>query len=472
MNRTGITVVSIVIILLLAAGAAVYYGMNRDRQTGVEHTATQAENSTGEQDAQLQNNEGTETETGETGPGGEETVQGVEVVLSEEIKLDNNSPEYDLKMSLVENGEGKTSIKLEYYYDGIGTVKFVHEEAVPEVREIFRKRTDGNASEGSYTIGKAWFNTRLGKVYFIINGEAVSGYAIADMYVITLGDGAARKIFSNRGRYKELSFSKDYRYLCYSYEDSPESSILQESILFEVIDCNIDELIIKNSRIKEVKIGSNINKEMVFDYTFKAWHSDSKVRLLQKPVSDVKLPEAEVLYDISGDLMLNLDGSVIEEAKKPDETKPQQEQGNEEAQVKANAESESALAVLKEFYGFLGSESEYEKAMDLLDETFVIKLAIFRQFGISELTKADITAEDAAFYSEILRAASFDTVAAEERKETEVTIYYYQSIELSPGNQVRQPMLAIVKKSEKGWKIALLQDADESQPPFKALTGS
>lgn len=278
------------------------------------------------------------------------------------------------------------------------------------------------------------------------------------MYVISLSDASTKKVFSRRGKFGDMSFSKDFKYLGYSYNDPRESSVLQEASLLEIIDCGSDDFVVKNTRTREdKKIASNMKPETVYDYTFVAWYSNNTVKVKQKPVLDEKAAETDVLYDISRDLLLNLDGTVISNEKNE----------NAEETEKKPVESD-ADRVLKSFYTCLGSENDYSKAMELLDESFKIKLQIFKQFGISELTKSDISAEDASFYSEMLRAASFDIIVSEDSKDGTVEIYYYQVMKLSADNQVRQPMSAQIKKTGSGWKITLLQDADESKPPFTA----
>ena len=477
MKRIKIAAVSAgIIVLMLAAGTAMYYGIKPDKQTDGDFRPSLASESNAVRQEGLQE----EGSTALQNAGGEaEKTQSKEPVRAEDIKIQNNSPEYDLRMSLEEGNGGRIAIRMAYYYNGSGTEIYIEDSAVPEIREIFRNRAESKSKDGVYIIENAWLNIKLGKVYFLVNGDGNSGYVKTDMYVVTLdNDAAVNKIFSSRGKYGAVFFSKDYRYLGYSYNYPPESSVLQETTLFEAIDCNTDQLIIKDSRIKGVKIGLNINKDTVYDYSFKEWHTANRVKLLQKPVPDTEKKEMEVLYDISTDIMYNKDGTKIEEIKKPAETQSSQEtdKGNTHAVAtdknNSSDEGKTALSVLKEFYGFLGSESEYEKAMELLDETFVIRLIIFKQFGIDELTKKDISAEDAAFYSDMLKAASFDSIVAEESENEISAIYYYQSMELSPGNAIKQPMSAMMKKTGKGWRITLLQDADEGQPPFSESAGN
>ena len=57
-------------------------------------------------------------------------------------------------------------------------------------------------------------------------------------------------------------------------------------------------------------------------------------------------------------------------------------------QAKPSSESES-LQALKLFYRFLALQ-QFDKAYDILYEGFKVNLDIFRQFGVNEVTKADI----------------------------------------------------------------------------------
>ena len=454
MNRMKI-IIPCIIILLLAAGAAIYFSMNNNKaDTGKDIAAPGVENTdTKQEDSPLQENESTGLDTASVET---EILQQIpEPLKTEEIKILNNSPEYELKMTLTEDSEKKTGLRLEYYYEGTGMVNTLDGKVLPEIEGIFEKRAENASESNTYMIEKAYLNTKLAKVYFVINGNGSNSMLQSDMYVISLSDAKTKKVFSNRGKYGGMTFSKDFRYLGYSYNDPPQSSVLQESSLLEIIDCNADDFVIKNSRTKDGKIGSNMKPGMVYDYTFAAWYSNNAVKLKQKPVLDEKAAEAEVLYDISRNLLLDKNGSVIGIEKKTDAG----ESG------KPPAES-AAVKVLKDFYTCLGSENDYQKAMELLDETFSIKLEIFKQFGISELTKSDISTEDASFYSDMLKAASLDAIISEDSKDGTAKIYYYQIMELSTENQARQPMSAQIKKTENGWKITLLQDADGSKPPF------
>jgi len=456
MNRMKI-ITAFIIALLLIAGAAIYFSINNNNaDLGKDIAAQGSENTeTRPDESLLQQNDATESVTAaeETEP-----PQTPEPLKNEEIKILNNSAEYDLKMTLTEDSQKKTGLKLEYYYEGTGVTNTLDSTAIPEIDGIFEKRNENTSKSSTYMIEKAYLNTKLAKVYFIINGNGSSGMLQSDMYVVSLSDASAKKVFSRRGKYGGMSFSKNFKYLGYSYNDPMESSVLQESSLVEIIDCNSDDFVIKDSRtVEDKKIGSNIKPDMVYDYTFVAWYSNNTVKLKQKPVLDEKAAETELLYDISRNLLLNLDGTVISNEKNEDAVETE----------KPPVESEAAR-VLKNFYTCLGSENDYPKAMELLDETFTIKLEIFKQFGINELTKSDISAEDATFYSEMLKAASFDKIVNEDSKDGTAEIYYYQNMELSKDNQVRQPMSAQIKKTGNGWKIILLQDADDSKPPFAA----
>ncbi len=471
MNRTKIIAAGIVV-LLLATGAAIYFSMNHAREGVGKDTAAQGTDSTDRMQEDIPTQEDGEAESDAASVPAETLEPTPEPLKTEEIKVVNNSPEYDLSMVLTEDSLKKTSLALEYYYEGSGVVKTFDSTAIPEIEGIFENRAGNDSTEVSYRIVNAYLNVKLARVYFIVNGKGNVDSVQSDMYVIALADAKMKKIFSNMGKYGAMAFSKDGKYLGYSYNAPAGSKAIQESSFLEVIDCNTDELVIKNSRTKDGKIGTNMEPEAVYDYTFTAWYSNNTVRLKQKPVSEEKAAEAEVLYDISRNLILDKNGNVIsfEKAAEAGETTKVTEgtKGAEGTEAGKPSTESTALKTLKDFYACLGSENDYPKAMELLDDSFSIKLAIFKQFGISELTKSDITAKDATMFSDMLKAASFDTVVSEESGDEAVTIYYYQNMALSTENQVRQPMSARVQKVEKGWKITLLQDADDTKPPFKS----
>lgn len=454
MNRIKIITVCIIVIVL-AASAALYLSSGINKADTADAIEARGQDNAGSKDgSETQGSGNTASEASSTAT---EPTQTEGTLITEDIKIANNSPEYDLKMALTENSGKQTSIKLEYYYEGTGMSNTIDSMAIPEIEGIFEKRAESSEISNAYCIVTAYLNPKLAKAYLIINGNGSNGFMETAMYVVNLADTAVKKVFSGRGKYGQMYFSKDYKYLGYSYNDPLESSVLQESSLLEIINCYTDNFVVRNSRTNDnKKIGSNLKPDSVYDYVFSAWYSNKTVKLRQNSVLDQKSKLKEVLYDISKNLILNMDGSLVNAVKPTEGTS-----GSE----KPPAES-AALKALKDFYTYLGSENDYSKGMELLDESFSLKLDLLKQFGISELSKSDISVENASIYSNMLKAAKFEALVKEEFKDSEALIYYYQIMELSPGNQVRQPMSARIKKTGNGWKITAIEDTDGTKPPF------
>lgn len=439
-------------VFLLAAGVAVYFSLGPYLAGVVNDIPAKASpEAGGEQDTSaIQGN------NPETSPQPDTESQTAEPVKTEEVKVENNSPEYDVKVTLVEDGSKQTSIKLEYYYEGAGTENTLDSTEIPEIDGIFEKRAENAENQAGFRIKGIWLNVKLSKLFMMINAEANNDMANTSLYSISLPDVSVKKLKSEFGKFGDISFSKDYKYLAYSFADNPAGSRLQESELLDVIDCGSDEFIVRNSRDKnEKKIGANIKSGTVYDYTFVSWNANNLVRLKQRPL-DGKGAAQEVLYDISRNLILNLDGSVMGEAK------PIQTPAGTEAPPAASGASKT----LKDFYAYLASEKDYSKAMELLDENFTLKLEMIKQFGIDALHKSDINEENASVYSDLLKAAKLDAVVKEDSKDGEAVIYYYQVMDLNSGTQIKQPMSAAMTKTGDGWRITLIQDADGNAKPF------
>ncbi len=387
-------------------------------------------------------------------------VQEPEITKSEDIEVRYNSPEYDLKASLCEDSDKRTFVKLEYYLDGAGTIMEADSEKLPELNGIFDKRTE--AGTGIFKVKYAYLNSVLSKVYLQIAGASNAGYEETALYSLNLKDSSIKKLFSYPGKYSDMSFNKDFSLLGYSFDDPPHLSVFQESSLFEILDCKSDEFKVKGSRTASGKTaGAGRDPSFLYDYTFDSWQSNTAARLkqaiFQKKEPDGKpVGQGEVLYDVTKDEFLNPDGSP---AANPSSEAP----AKAVPAVKGEAE---VTKVLTDFYSYLASEKDYEKAMKLLDESFKLQLELLEQFGVTDIVKSDIDTENASMYSEILKAARLDSIVKAELSDNIYTVYYYQTISLNTDSQVRQALTAQLRKVKDNYKIMLIKDADGSKPPF------
>jgi hypothetical protein len=100
--------------------------------------------------------------------------------------------------------------------------------------------------------------------------------------------------------------------------------------------------------------------------------------------------------------------------------------------------------------------------MELLDDGFILKLGMLEQFGVTLINKDDISSEynddNINLYSELLKAANFDTIAKENIKGDSSTITYYQVMNLGEDSHEKQYLSAQLKLNEDKWKIKLIED--------------
>ena len=115
-----------------------------------------------------------------------------------------------------------------------------------------------------------------------------------------------------------MAFNRKFSYLAFSYRDLPKSSVFQENSLLQIVDCSTDQMVVQESRDSTGKtVGKNRNQDLVYDYTFLEWNSDSEVLLKEEnrakndDSSGAERDEKEVLYSIYDNMFLNPDGSEI-----------------------------------------------------------------------------------------------------------------------------------------------------------------
>lgn len=448
----------LIILLLLAICAGVYFLMNSDflnknsekKQQDLANGTVQSQKAAMDETSTVSSTIPTESATSQ-----ENTYQ---IVRTEDIIIEYNTPEYDIKAAMFEDESKAVYLRFDYYLDGESRTVTLDSLVVPEIMDIFINRDANSDNIQGYRINSACLDTKLAKLYMTINGKGFNDMVEMSFYVFNLDDGTIKKIFTNTGKYGKMTFNKDYGFIAYSFDDPPESSILQETTLLEVVDCATDTMLVKNSRTADgERIGPNIEPKTIFDFTFISWITEDVVKLKQKTVlkdKNGKLNENDVLYDIKRNLFVNADGSAAKAESQTQEDIP------------AHSAESGALKTLKAFYTCLSGEKEYPKAMALLDDKFTLKMEILKSFGVEELLKSDIDVQSATGFSDILKSSSIESIVKEQEKEGAVTISYYQNMNAGSGSQIRMAMAAVIKKAGKGWKIVSLQDADMTKPPF------
>lgn len=410
-------------------------------------------------------------ETGREVPSGGETVtapqaQGTglpdpaetaeEPEKTEEIPVDGNTPEYELKASLNLKASAGAYIKLQYYQDGSTVVKELGQEQIPEFKELYKKREEDRAgSTEAFKIKKAYLNAKYAKVYFILLENQTGDQFLTSIYSCSLADGTVKKLFSQVAGPMELYPSKDLKYIGYSYYDSPASSIHQEKTLFQLLRCSDDAYLVEGSRVPGGGlIGDNKDTKNIYDYTFIKWKDANTVTLGETAYpkgESGKGGTREVTYDVDKNVFLNADGSVVKAA----------DGKKEEQQVKADSEP---VKVLKDFYGFLSAE-QYPKAYDILDDKFM--LDAFKLLGATELTKKDIDIDSFAMYGSLFKAARLQGIVLEKTEADKSAIYFYQIFSMGEGQEAKQALVANLVKTQKGWKISSVKDGNANEKPFK-----
>lgn len=448
-------------VILLAAAVFTYISLSGD------NTSVDKKEALGESTAASDTNVAAETvQAGDTAAVQTASTEMTEpeIIRSENVEVRYNSPEYDLKAILCEDSDKRTFIKLEYYLDGTGTTMEAASDKLPELNGIFEKRDNTGTPSGVFKVKYAYLNPGLSKVYLQIAGSSNNGFEETTLYSLNLKDYSIKKLFSNIGKYSDMNFTKDFTLLGYSFDDPPYLSVYKENTLFEILDCKSDEFKVNGSRTAPGKIaGTDRDPAFVYDYSFSSWKSNTVARLKQAMFSKkdaVAKPgsQSEVLYDVTKDMFLNLDGSPATTPASATATG-----AGAEPVVKGGTE---AAKVVSDFYSFLSSEKDYKKAMDLLDESFKLQLGMLRNFGVTEIIKSDIDSDSASMYSDILKAAKLDHIVKTELADGIYTVYYYQMISLNADSQVKQALSAQIRKEKNIYKIILIKDADDEKPPF------
>lgn len=508
MNRKKLALLVILVVLLLAALFAYYDHKLIDNTVQTSEDGQTAGAGSTDGDVATVIDGGTVPTQAGTSPAGivpemSDQASGSETLLNNEaVGVGYNSPEYDLKLSLCEDRDKKTFIRIEYYKNGSSAISEIDEGSLPELAGLFEKRAAEPGSEGGYRISQALLNPVYGQLYILINDVPPGEYMQSAFYMIDLSDMSVRKLFYYPGRYGEMKFNKDFTLLAYSFGDPPLLSVYQEDNLVEVYDCKNAEYIVRgNLYVPEHHIiGSNSSDAVLYDFWFEGWNSAKvlKLKMDSRPLSALENEPVtrEVLYDVSKNLLLDLNGNKLK-PEIPDNSAASsvsfeaggEDTGHGETGGKAGNDTGSAgnktnsgspgnpdpagsdsavkptdsapLKTLKNFYIYLNSESTYKKAMDLLDDGFMLRLGMLEQFGVTTINKADISSEynedNINLYSELLKAANFDTMAKENTEGSQSTISYYQVMKLGENTQ-RQFLSARLVLTGGKWKITSIED--------------
>ncbi len=416
---------------------------------------------------------GTGTLTGTVTVTGTEPFEDSVKVEGMDFEVHGNTPEYDMNAAMYVNGSGSPSLRLEYYLEGSSNIREIDSMQIPEIEGMAGK----NATESQTAINAAsiriLLNTIYSKVYiFVMNYKASSNA----LYSFTLKENKLELVFRDDGSYSSFAFNSNQQYLAYNCDNPPWDNSLPESRLFEVLDCSKDRYVVKGSRTNMSKmIGAPEEQDVIRNYIFYGWQGqDTAILQAELKKTDKTVFEGKVLYDIKNDQIMNLDGSSFNIENDDTDGAAAPPDGNGEQAVSAAetpssmkdaevdlygtiAES-SALKVLKDFYLKLASEGTWKDAMTLLDDNFVLKLELFKQYGITELKKSDINSEDASLFSSLLMTAKYDMLEKEENNGKVAVISYYHLLGENGATQLRQLMKARIEYKSGKWIIAYIED--------------
>ena len=424
-----------------------------------------------------------ETEEDGADAGEEENL----LIFRENVTVRYNTPEYDLALMLCENRDNKTFIRMRYYRDGASFVTELDQEQIPELTGIFENRGDAGQGDGQqeggqgqdpfpeedrpYAIGQALLNPVQGQLYLMVNGAQLDRYIQSYFYMVDLNDLSVKKLFSYPAKYGRMQFNRDFSKLAYSFSDPPKSGVYPENSLVEVFDCINAEFLVRGSRKEDDSIiGKNSPAGYVYDYVFEGWHAADVLRLTQaaRPSGDAGAEpvRSEVLYDIGRDLLLNPDGTEITAPGSAGTGGSGEDAGPAVTGGPGAAEGDTMdqddpVGQLKLFYKYLGSDADYPKALLMLADDFVFRMGMLTQFGIDEIRKSDIEAnqENAAMYAGFLKAAKFGSlveVAMPDGNTAEIS--YTHTIALTGDSQFTQLMKARMEKQGENWVITLIED--------------
>lgn len=400
----------------------------------------------------------------------------LEIVVTENVEVSGNTAEFDLEAKLYEDSGRNTYLRLEYYLDGISTVKELDSNTVKELEGIFENRNQVSPAGSGYRVKEVYLNPNHVKAYIQIEqGSSLSG-TDTSIYSYDLRSEKINLLYSGNGTFTELFFSPDKKHLSFSFYDNPSTGAFKENSLLSVLNCETDGFLVKDNRDKAGNVIGGRDNSYYYDYKFLSWDTNSIIKLseaclsqnAQSPRTDA-LEGKTVLYDILENKFIGEDNEENEVSEVTSDTKTNEDPaaGDNETENKNTSESaDDADKVLKVFYNNLKDLSLYGKGMELLTDDFILELAILKQFGVQQLGKKDIDIEQANIYKDILMSASLDSIIGSEVSEDICTVFYYQSFELGSGEPVKMPMEAKLTKTADGWRISMIRDGDSTQKPF------
>lgn len=374
------------------------------------------------------------------------------IFYTEELETQDNG--YSLKGSLNEKGT-QTFLKFQYTIDGKECESEIDEVSLPLLKGIIEARSKEPGISGAHKMGKVFTDTVHGKIYFDITGNDVGEAVELSIYSYDLNKTELKRLFDGVSIYSFwwITPSPDWEYICFN---QLKTEITESAPLLYIWRCSDNTSVVKGNKNTKGNFIGDDEVSNRFGYLLNQWKSRSVVELVRFNYGQSKNHEQateKVLYDISKDAFVNPDGTSAP-AKKAEE--------NQKPLIKDS----QSVQTIKTFYTLLGEEN-YDKANKLLDDNF--KLSAFKLFGVPELAKKDIDPEKLKSYSSIFKAASFDNVVNEEITGDNATVWYFQKLTGDNGNSSTQALIAVLHKTDSGFKIVSVRDGKKNEKPFKGF---
>ncbi len=374
------------------------------------------------------------------------------ISYTEELEIQDNG--YSLKGSLNERGT-QTFLKFQYTIDGKEYEKEIDEVNLPLLKGIIEARSKEPGISGAHKMGKVFTDTVHEKIYFDITGNDDGEAVELSIYSYDLYKAELKVLFDGVSIYSTswITPSPDWEYICFNRH---KTEITESAPLLYIWRCSDNTSVVKGNKNRKGNFIGDDEVSNNFGYLLKKWISPSIIQLVRFNYDKNKGHEQgteETLYDISKDTFVNPSGTPAP-AKKAEE--------NQKPLIK---DSQSVQAI-KNFYTLLAEEN-YDKANKLLDDDF--KLNAFKLFGVPELAKKDIDPEKFKSYSSIFKAASLDSVVNEEITGDNATVWYYQKLTGDNGNSSTQALIAVLRKTDSGFKIVSVRDGKKNEKPFKGF---
>lgn len=392
------------------------------------------------------------TSSGDTGVKNLSSSQSAdEIVKSEEVPVINNRREINIKALLYRNSSKETLLKLEYEEEGRTVKEELGYSGIPELKDMFEKR---EAVKKGNRISKVYLNTKYKKAYISVEGNPGDKGIDTAVYVYNLKDHFLIKLAAEVGLFTDTAFSEDQEYIAFSYTNGNDSV----SSFLQVFSCKTDKFKVYRNRYEsKFNIGDNVDRKCF--YEFLNWQTDRVLKLNEIPYTvgtDGVLTgngkKQSVYYNIDKNIFVNSDGSLLQNpaSKKGDVTKSSSESKPEE--------------LIEAFYRYLTAE-QYKNAYDLLDDSFTFNA--FKGLGIPGFKKSAIKEEEFPFYTSVLKMTRYDSTVAVKTEGSISKVYFCIVLSTGKGLEVKQPLIAGLKKSGNSWKITSVVDGNIKEAPFK-----